>query len=154
VAEFSPAARAAIIEAGGGRCVGCGSPDITVQHRRRRGMGGSKDPAISTPANGLPLCGHGTAGCHGWTEHNPTTANLLGWALTVGEDQLVAPWWSRFGWRVWTVEDIVDRVPGSLPGESLPFYAVAFVFDEDLDQREARELAVDAWHGRGEGWRL
>lgn len=24
------------------------------------------------------LCGHGTAGCHGWVEHNPNAAEAVG----------------------------------------------------------------------------
>lgn len=143
-AEFSTAARAAIYEAGGGRCVGCGAANITAQHRRRRGMGGTRDPFASSPANGVPLCGHGTAGCHGWTEHHPGPANLLGWALTVGERQLEAPFYTRFGWRRWVVEETPGRPA---------FYAVAFVYDEDLDRLELRERAVEAWQDRADAWR-
>lgn len=116
-------------------------------------MGGSKDPAISTPANGLPLCGHGTAGCHGWTEHHPTEANLLGWALTVGEDQLEAPFFTRFGWRRWTVEERRSFDGGRLRPEVLPFYAVAFVDDDELDRPAEREDARLAWARRADGWR-
>lgn len=121
---FSPAARAAIIEAGHGRCVGDGRPDVTTQHRRARGMGGTSDVTIGHPANGVPLCGDGVRGCHGWAEHNPDDAALLGWRLVAGELATVAPWWDRsYGWRRWTpdgfleyvdvVEDL-DRVPERL----------------------------------------
>jgi hypothetical protein len=105
---FNPAARATILEAGHGRCVGCGAPDVSCQHRRARGMGGTTSVTIGHPANGVPLCGGalaGVRGCHGWAEHQPTDAALLGWRLLPGEDPLVAPWWDRvYGWRRWVVE--------------------------------------------------
>lgn len=108
---FSPRARAAIIEAGHGRCVGCGRPDVTTQHRRGRRMGGTSDHAIGHPSNGVPLCGDGVRGCHGWAEHNPTDAELLGWRLAPGADQLVAPWWDRvYGWRRWTADGFLTYV--------------------------------------------
>lgn len=108
---FNPAARAAIIEAGGGRCVGCGRPDVTCQHRRARGMGGTSEASIGHPANGVPLCGDGVRGCHGWTEANPRDARLLGWALAPGEDPLEAPYFDRlYGWRRWTVDAVLEYV--------------------------------------------
>ena len=112
---FNPAARAAIIEAGHGRCVGCGRPDVTTQHRRARGMGGTSKVTIGHPANGVPLCGDGVRGCHGWAEHNPTDARLLGWALAPGQDPLEAPWWDRvYGWRRWTEDGFLEYVDPEL----------------------------------------
>lgn len=108
---FNPAARAAIIEAGHGRCVGCGRPDVTCQHRRARGMGGTSDVVIGHPANGVPLCGDGVRGCHGWAEKNPRDARLLGWALAPGQDALEAPFYDRvYGWRRWTAEAMLEYV--------------------------------------------
>lgn len=123
---FSPAARAAIIEAGHGRCIGCGRPDVTTQHRRARGMGGTSDTGIGHPANGVPLCGDGVRGCHGWAEHNPTDAALLGWRLVTGEDPLVAPWWDRaYGWRRWTADA-----------------SLVYVDPDELDRLDERRAAV------------
>lgn len=108
---FSQAARAAIIEAGHGRCIGDGRPDVTTQHRRARGMGGTSDVAIGHPANGVPLCGDGVRGCHGWAEHNPIDAALLGWRLVAGELATVAPFWDRlYGWRRWTADGFLEYV--------------------------------------------
>lgn len=42
----------------------------SVHHRKPRGMGGTKDPAISSPANGVLLHGTGTTMCHGKVEAN------------------------------------------------------------------------------------
>lgn len=110
--HFTDRARAAIYQLGEGRCIGCGRPDITAQHRRARGMGGTKDVSIGHPANGVPLCGSGTVGCHGWTEHHPQDALLLGWRLAPGQPALGAPFWDRlYGWRAWTEDE--DGFPGA-----------------------------------------
>lgn len=147
MSEFPDKVRAAIYEAGGGRCVGCGRPDVTAQHRRRRGMGGTRDPLSSTPANGVPLCGSGTAGCHGWTERHPVEAELLGWRLLDHADQLTAPFYTRFGWRVWV------RLEGSAAGLVPDYYAVAYVDEDELDRREARAEALTTFNRRAAGWR-
>ncbi len=136
---FSDQARQAIYTAGDHRCIGCGRPDLTAQHRHARGMGGSRDPRLGLPANGVPLCGHGTAGCHGWTEHHPVSATLLGWRLATGQP-LEAPFWTRFGWRRWTNDDDPN------------FWAVAYVDHDDLDSLPSRLTAVDAFRAREACW--
>lgn len=138
---FSDAARAAILEAGHGRCVGCGRQDVTTQHRRARGMGGTSSAAIGSVANGVPLCGSGTTGCHGWAEHHPDDAALMGWRLVAGEDAEEAPWWDRvYGWRVWHLE------------EGTGFPELIYVDEaEDLDRVEERRAAVSryaTWRAR------
>lgn len=125
--EFSPAARAAILEAGGGRCVGCGRPDPETQHRRARGMGGTSDAAVGQAVNGVPLCGPNPRGCHGWAEAHPLTAELLGWRARDAS----APWWSRYGWRRWV---LVDGTP-----------LVEYVDDAELDQPADRGRALEEW---------
>lgn len=137
---FSPAARAAIIELGHGRCLGDGRPDVTTQHRRARGMGGTSNVTIGHPANGVPLCGDGVRGCHGWAEHNPTDARLLGWALAPGEDALAAPFYDHvYGWRRWAQEDGTKVTDGRRP----PFVFTVYVDElEDLDRREERAAAL------------
>lgn len=126
---FDTKARAAIYNAAGLRCIGCGRTDLTCQHRVARGMGGTRSVRLATPANGVALCGHGTAGCHGWAEHHPTDAGLLGWRLAAGTDPVGVPFWTRHGWQAWGVED--------------DWWHVVLVDEElDLDQRPARALAV------------
>lgn len=109
---FNPTARAAILQVGDGRCIGCGRVDVTCQHRRARGMGGTDNLALGHPANGVPLCGSGTTGCHGWVEAHPRMARLLGYALEPGESALDAPFFDRTygGWRRWTVDLLVEYV--------------------------------------------
>lgn len=127
--SFSTAARAAIYEAGDGRCVGCGSAEITAQHRHARGMGGTSRDELAQAVNGLPLCGSGTTGCHGWAEHNPIDAELLGWRLVAGA-AYTAPWWHRtYGWRRWVLDEA--GVP-----------MVQYVDETEVDRREFRALAI------------
>lgn len=130
---FTEKARDTIYEAAGQRCIGCGRADgLSCQHRRARGMGGSRMVAIGHPSNGLALCGDGVRGCHGWTEHNPTFAALLGWRLVPGEEPFEAPFWQRsWGWRVWGVEE--DG-----------FVVVRFYDPDDLDRPAERAAAVAA----------
>lgn len=130
--RFSDATRAAIYEAGNGRCIGCGGTDLSAQHRHARGMGGTSAAAISSPANGLPLCGDGIRGSHGWAEANPEWAELLGWRLAPGADPEDAPFWTRFGWRRWVIE--ADGFP-----------SVVYVDEDDLDRIELRRRAVETY---------
>lgn len=129
---FSDAARAAIYEAGNQRCVGCGRPDLSAQHRNARGMGGTTNRAVGSPANGVPLCGDGVRGSHGWAEKNPEWAELLGWRLLPGQDAEETPFWTRNGWRRWLIE------PDGFP-------SVLFVDDDDLDRVEDRKRAIGVY---------
>lgn len=70
-------------------CAWCGSQIYgerglawSVHHRKPRGMGGTKDPAISSPANGVLLCGSGTTGCHGEVEANRENAVVEGFLIS------------------------------------------------------------------------
>lgn len=71
------------------RCAACGEQvhgergrDWSVHHRKPRGMGGSKDPAVSSPANGVILCGSGTTGCHGEVEQRRENAMAEGFLIS------------------------------------------------------------------------
>jgi hypothetical protein len=131
--SFSTAARAAIYGRTGDQCAGCRAPATNIQHRVARGMGGTRDARKGHPANGIPLCGSGTTGCHGWAEANPEHALALGWRLPQGADPLEWPYWSAAGpWR-WVLVD--------------PAGFIVYV-DEDEDitpeQRDAARLAVES----------
>lgn len=128
-AAFSDRARAAIYEAGQGRCIGCGSAQVTAQHRQARRMGGSRLGELGQAVNGLPLCGSGTTGCHGWAEHNPIDAELLGWRLVAGASY-TQPWWHHlWGWRKWVLDE------GGIP-------MVQYVDETEVDRREFRAIAI------------
>lgn len=74
-----------------GRCARCGQVGWTVHHRKPRGMGGSRDPAINSAANLLWLCGDGVRGCHGWIESNRNTARANGWLVPYAQDAATIP---------------------------------------------------------------
>lgn len=129
---FNDRARAAIYEIGQGRCLGCGRSDLTAQHRRARGMGGTSEVVIGHPANGVPLCGSGTVGCHGWVEHNANDGRLLGWVLEPGQPALGTPFWSRiWEWRAWQQDE--DGFP----------YVIYVDVEEDLDRVPERMAALE-----------
>ena len=143
---FNDKARAAIYLAGLDGCAGCGrTGDLSAQHRRARGMGGTSDVAIGHPANGVPLCGGqlaGVRGCHGWAERNPRDAELLGWRLAPGAPALGSPWWSQrwAAWLAWdehieTYADDVLRTP--------VVRLVDLELELDLDRRPEREAALE-----------
>lgn len=83
-------ARKIVAERAAGRCELCGSTGpLTFAHRRAAGQGG-----LWRPSNGVRLCGSGTMGCHGWTEHEPDFAALGGWRIVHDErDPLFVPVW-------------------------------------------------------------
>lgn len=57
-----------------------------MHHRKKRSQGGQWDPI-----NIVALCGHGTAGCHGWVEHNPNKAADQGWHVRPWRDPADIP---------------------------------------------------------------
>lgn len=88
--EFSAKTREQIIERDGGRCQWKGCPigpdtAYSIQHRRARGQGGSKDLATSRASNGVLMCGTGTTGCHGYVESHRTEARERGFNVSLHE---------------------------------------------------------------------
>lgn len=78
----------------GGRCERCGARDsrfVSLHHRKPRGMGGSRDPAIHSPANIVFVCGSGTSGCHGWIESHRAEARDLGLLVYRNDDPVQIP---------------------------------------------------------------
>lgn len=89
---------AAVLERAGYRCEACGKlvgdergVDYSIQHRKCRGMGGTKWFGINLPSNLLVLCGSGTTGCHGYVEEHPTEAMALGYAVSRYKDPFTVP---------------------------------------------------------------
>jgi hypothetical protein len=150
---FNPAARAAIYHATLDRCAGCGrAGDLSAQHRRARGMGGTSDVTIGHPANGVALCGGqlaGVRGCHGWAERNPTDAELLGWRLAPGVEALGSPFYAHpWGtWLAWDEDGPVEvyEASSATPVDVLPACPVVRFVDlvEDLDRPLERFAAVE-----------
>ena len=54
-------------------------------------MGGSKNPVVSAPSNGIVLCGSGTTGCHGEIESNREDGRRLGFLVASHDDPELVP---------------------------------------------------------------
>lgn len=74
--KTGPTARQAelVLKRSRGVCEVCGSLGEQIHHRKPRGMGGSKDPAINSPANLLLLCSR----CHAGVESDRDDARERG----------------------------------------------------------------------------
>jgi hypothetical protein len=80
-----------------GICCHCGTDDdtLTPNHRKNRGMGGSK--LLDKPSNIVLLCSR----ANGELESNATFAQMgkdFGWKLTHGQDPAKTPVWLADGW--------------------------------------------------------
>ena len=83
----------AVLARDGYRCVRCGTPiegergvAWSVQHRRPRGMGGSRRADTNSSVNLLAVCGSGTTGCHGHMESHRAEALMNGWLVRQAAD--------------------------------------------------------------------
>lgn len=81
-----------------GRCARCGytiygGEMYSLQHRKPKRSGGSRDPLVHSAANQILVCGSATSagGCHEWMEHNRTEALGNGWLLHDKENPTVKP---------------------------------------------------------------
>lgn len=88
-------------------CEACGSEvgdrrgeDWSIQHRRPRGMGGSRWPGINKPSNLMILCGSATTGCHGFAESHRTAAVAAGWLIQHRADPAREPVLIRKAWML------------------------------------------------------
>lgn len=61
--------------------------DLQIHHRKPRGMGGTRNPAINSPANLIVLC----AGCHAWVERNRRYAFAVGLIVAQADDPADIP---------------------------------------------------------------
>lgn len=101
---FPPVVRQTILDRDRYACVRCGahidtgSHGYSLQHRIARGMGGTDDPAINRPANGIVLCGSATTGCHGRVESMAVEAARNGWAVEGWADPTSVPVKTPAGW--------------------------------------------------------
>lgn len=90
--QITTKVRDAVYMRDNGRCVRCGAFGLTnIHHRTPRGMGGTKDKASISLANLLTLCGHGTAGCHGYIESHRAEAVENGYIVLRGTDPATVP---------------------------------------------------------------
>lgn len=99
---FTPKVRWIIIgrdsdETGLPICQWCGRPvriewgEYSLQHRRARGMGGSKLKDTGQAQNGALVHGSATTGCHHEIESNPKAAAARGFRIPQGSNPLRIP---------------------------------------------------------------
>ena len=87
--------RDAVLDRDGHACNRCGvpvqRPYYSLQHRRPRGMGGSR--LLHTMANLVTLCGSASTRCHGEVENDRDTSTRLGWLVPHGVTPEEWPVW-------------------------------------------------------------
>ena len=69
----------------------------SLQHRRARGMGGTRSEVANLPANLLLVCGTGTTECHGLIEAQPIQAAARGFRIAAGADPTKIPYMDEQG---------------------------------------------------------
>lgn len=95
------------------RCVCCGSTsDLTMGHRKNRGMGGSSDWAINNPSNLLTQCWR----CNALSESDADFRALAverGWKVLRHKDARLVRCWVLFRGPVFLLDDFsVSYNPG------------------------------------------
>jgi 5-methylcytosine-specific restriction protein A len=104
---FPPVVRITILDRDHMRCQRCGRNvdagtwGYSLQHRDNRAMGGTRDPRINLPSNGVTLCGSATSpdGCHLWAEQDRDgEASRLGFVVQSWADPLTVPMLTVDGW--------------------------------------------------------
>lgn len=115
---FTKTTRRLVIERDKGICQWCGElvrvDDYSLQHRRARGMGGTRDRVANSTANGVVVHGSGTTGCHGYIEANPHEAHERGFRVYQGKDPRTVPLIDWRG-RSWWLTDDGRRVEADSP---------------------------------------
>jgi len=88
----APETVALVWERDSGRCAACAGLctgergfDWSVQHRLRRGGGGTRRGWVNLPGNLVLLHGHGSSLCHGDVEGNPAWARERGYRVDDGQ---------------------------------------------------------------------
>lgn len=116
--------RLVVVSRAGGSCELCGVPvavvdddgqvtpvaAYSIHHRQPRGMGGTDDPAVNSPANLLLLCGTGTSGCHGLVESQRAMAVTNGWLVPRPTDPATVPVELHDGRRLLTLSGTYEEV--------------------------------------------
>ena len=91
------AVRRDVIARDGSRCQWCGRHVATesgwysLQHRRARGMGGSRRASTDAAPNLVLVCGTGTTECHGYIEAHPQEAAARGFRISSSADPARVP---------------------------------------------------------------
>lgn len=93
------------------RCQWCGEPvridwgEYSLQHRRARGMGGSKLADTGQAHNGALVHGSATTGCHHYIESHPKEAAERGFRIPQGSNPARIPLIRWDGRKVYLTAD-------------------------------------------------
>lgn len=119
---FPQHVRFAIWTRDAGCCALCAKPitgSFSINHRRPRGMGGSRDPLTKTAANGVLLCGDGVQGCHGYVTSHVSWSKWNGHTVPQGCDPSLVPLWhARYGWVLLNADATYTPVDDPNPDET------------------------------------
>jgi hypothetical protein len=118
----------------------------SLQHRRARGAGGSKDPVTNSPANLILVDGTGTTGAHGEIEFRREWARNCGYAVPQWANPTEVPvlHWVR-GWSWIRPEGWVPLTRDELwlqAGERLADEARGLSEDDPAYTRMAAEITA------------
>lgn len=64
---------------------------VSIHHRKTRGMGGTRRVDVNELHHLLVVCGDGTRGCHGWIGREPALARERGLIVWQAEDARTIP---------------------------------------------------------------
>jgi hypothetical protein len=106
---FSPAVKKAIVRRTGGRCDRCGFPvhGGHFHHRKPRRMGGSVDPSLGMPSNGLLL----HPKCHDYIERHRKAAAMMGFLINSLADPARVPVYTWRGWMLLGTDGTANSCP-------------------------------------------
>ena len=97
--KFTEKTRGLIKDRARGFCERCARPlreFAQIHHRTPRGMGGTSDDSLASPANGLWLCFR----CHQWVESHRSEAVRMGWIVPRGQLPHETPVLTSWGWTL------------------------------------------------------
>lgn len=109
--RFTEEVRALIQARASNRCEWCGMPapiGAQIHHRKPRRAGGSRDPLVASPANGVLLHPQ----CHAKIESNRKWAMERGWVLMDSQDPTQVPVRSWSGWLLLAATGEAREVDG------------------------------------------
>ncbi|ALY08874.1 HNH endonuclease [Arthrobacter phage Galaxy] len=108
-----------------GRHVRTESGWYSLQHRRARGMGGSRARETDRAGNLVLVCGTGTTECHGWIEAHPAEAAARGFRIAAGArpDRVALVDWTG---RAWLLDDGGGKEPAPPAGLGAPESPLAY----------------------------
>lgn len=113
--QFTEKTKELIRDRSKGQCELCGAPAVwpmQIHHRKPRGMGGTKNPASRSPANGLYLHFR----CHERIERNREEGLGYGWLVRQSGESEQEPVLLHYGWVLLNSDGTV-QVVASLRGE-------------------------------------